>query len=118
MADEVPSLLARKKLKPSILLSLDAAHNPQPIQDIPLTIHSNPEMAASFYDLKALKWARENGRPWDASTCAWAAMNGHLEVLKWARENGCPWDETTCQYAAENGHLEVLEWARDNGCPE
>jgi hypothetical protein len=18
---------------------------------------------------------------------------GHLEVLKWARENGCPWDE-------------------------
>ena len=21
---------------------------------------------------------------------------GHLEVLKWARENGCPWDEDTC----------------------
>jgi hypothetical protein len=21
-----------------------------------------------------------------------AASGGHLEVLKWARENGCPWD--------------------------
>jgi hypothetical protein len=78
-------------------------------------------------------------------TCAYAALNGHLEVLKWARlngcpwdemdvcicsgkwtsggipvgtfENGCPWDEETCSYAAKNGHLEVLKWARLNGCP-
>jgi hypothetical protein len=28
-------------------------------------------------------------------------VGGHLEVLKWARENGCPWDETTCACAAE-----------------
>jgi len=42
---------------------------------------------------------------------------GHLEVLKWARENGCPWDEDTCAGAAEGGHLEVLKWARENGCP-
>jgi len=46
-----------------------------------------------------------------------AAKGGHLEVLKWARENGCPWDEWTCAYAAEGGHLEVLKWARENGCP-
>jgi hypothetical protein len=38
-------------------------------------------------------------------------------VLKWARENGCPWDEETCSAAAEGGHLEVLKWARENGCP-
>ena len=99
-----------------------------------------------------------------------AAEAGHLEVLKWARENGCPWNgsnpvqggdgsgagaevsarerlpmeprrassrrrpaistlrevgarerlpvehEATCAAAAEGGHLEVLKWARENGC--
>jgi len=50
-------------------------------------------------------------------TCAYAAEGGHLEVLKWARENGCPWDKQTCAYAAKGGHLEVLKWARENGCP-
>jgi hypothetical protein len=64
-----------------------------------------------------LKWARENGCPWDEQTCAHAAEGGHLEVLKWARENGCPWDESTCWYAAEGGHLELLRWARENGAP-
>ena len=46
-----------------------------------------------------------------------AAHGGHLEVLKWARENGCPWDEITCTWAAEGGHLDVLKWARENDCP-
>jgi hypothetical protein len=39
-------------------------------------------------------------------------------VLKWARENGCPWDVNTCRRAAAEGHLEVLKWARANGAPE
>ena len=47
-----------------------------------------------------------------------AAENGHLEVLRWLRENGCPWDFTTCSSAAKNGHLEVLQWACENGCPD
>ena len=46
-----------------------------------------------------------------------AAEGGHLEMLKWARENGCPWDEDTCANAAKGGHLEVLKWARENDCP-
>ncbi len=29
-----------------------------------------------------------------------AARGGHLEVLKWARSQGCPWDASTCAYAA------------------
>jgi len=40
-----------------------------------------------------------------------------LEVLKWARENGCPWNEHTCLEAATNGYFEVLKWARENGYP-
>jgi len=31
-------------------------------------------------------------------------------VLKWAGENGCPWNESTCSAAAFRGHLEVLKW--------
>jgi hypothetical protein len=44
-------------------------------------------------------------------------MGGHLETLKWARQNGCPWDKWTCAYAVEEGHLHVLKWAREYGCP-
>lgn len=50
-------------------------------------------------------------------TCSYAALNGHLEVLKWARENGCPWDKNACLFEALSGNPEVLKWARENGCP-
>jgi len=46
-----------------------------------------------------------------------AAEGGHLEVLKWARENGCPWDRRTTECANAGGHSDVLEWAKENGCP-
>jgi uncharacterized protein (UPF0335 family) len=64
-----------------------------------------------------LRWARENGCPWDERTCATAAAGGQLEVLQWARENGCPWDERTCAAAAAGQYLEVLQWALENSCP-
>ena len=64
-----------------------------------------------------LKYAHENGCPWDEGTCEWAAMGGHLDVLKYLHENGCPWEEMTCQVAAGGGHLDVLKYARKNGCP-
>jgi len=51
-----------------------------------------------------LKWARENGCPWDEGTYLNAA-NGHFEVLKWVRENGCPWGEGACSNAALIGSL-------------
>jgi hypothetical protein len=65
-----------------------------------------------------LKWARENGCPWDEWTCTYAAERGDLEMLQWARANGCPWDEWTWRGAEGYGHLEVLKWARENGAPE
>lgn len=73
--------------------------------------------ASRYGHLEVLKCARENGAPWDERTCSSAAEGGHLEVLKWARENGAPWDEFTCAYAAGDGHLELLKWARENGAP-
>ena len=38
-----------------------------------------------------------------------------LECLKYAHENGCPWDKKTCSEAALNGHLECLQYAHENG---
>ena len=46
-----------------------------------------------------------------------AASGGHLECLKYAHENGCPWDEETCSEAAYGGHLECLKYAHEKGCP-
>merc|ERR1719420_1560972 len=42
----------------------------------------------------------------------YSAQGGHLEVLQWARAQGCPWNARTCAWAAKNGHLAVLQWAR------
>jgi hypothetical protein len=79
--------------------------------------HDLCRKAAKKGHLSILKWARENGCPWDEDTCSFAAEKGHLEVLQWAHANGCPWDEDTCSFAAANGHLSILQWVRKNGCP-
>ena len=34
------------------------------------------------------------------ATCFYAVAYGHVEVLRWARENGCPWDARTREWAA------------------
>ena len=54
----------------------------------------------------------------DASTCAAAALNGQMEVLRWAHENGCPFDDggVVAGNAATGGHLEILKWLRAQGC--
>jgi hypothetical protein len=66
--------------------------------------------------LECLKYAHENGCPWDEDTCMHAAWKGQLECLKYAHENGCKWNANTCTYAAENGNLECLRYAHENGC--
>ena len=72
--------------------------------------------AAENGHLDCLKYAHENGCTWDEDTCSSAASNGHLDCLKYAHENGCTWDEDTCRYAAENGHLNCLKYAHENDC--
>lgn len=39
-----------------------------------------------------------------------AARSGNLEILKWARDNGCPWDKRVSQAAADTGQEGVLTW--------
>lgn len=38
-------------------------------------------------------------------------------MLQDLREQGCPWDDTSCVRATAKGHLEVLQWAEGQGCP-
>lgn len=75
------------------------------------------KLAAENGHLNCLKYAHENGCPWDSYTCSNAAENGHLDCLKYAHENGCPWTKFTCLLAAENGHFDCLKYAHENGCP-
>ncbi|CAB9499193.1 ankyrin containing protein (ISS) [Seminavis robusta] len=53
-----------------------------------------------------------------SSTCSAASQNGHFEMLKWAHENGCPWDADTMVGAVKGGHLNILKWLQLNGCPK
>ena len=89
--------------------------------------HTNMGHWSAMGDLEGLKYAHKNGRPWDTWTCAYAALNGHLECLKWLHapdgdplaelRRGCPWDKWTCAYAAGNGHLDCLKYLHEQGCP-
>ena len=37
-------------------------------------------------------------------------------MLKYAHENGCPWDEKTCYWAIINENLNILEYIIAKGC--
>ncbi|CAN0177939.1 unnamed protein product, partial [Scytosiphon promiscuus] len=91
-------------------------------------------------DLNVVKWARENGCPWNEPAlcrrccagklagaengCPWSeracpmlAQSMKWDVLRFAREAGCPWGAETCSMIAGHGNLSVLRWARESGCP-
>ena len=63
--------------------------------------------------LECLKHAK-NPFPWDEKTCL-GLPKMVTSRLKYAHENGCPWDGETCSEAAENGHLECLKYATKTG---
>jgi len=76
------------------------------------------EKAAIYGRLDCLKYAHENGCPWwDEKMCLSAALFGRLDCLKYAHENGCPWDDKMCIIAAQNGNLDILKYVHENGCP-
>lgn len=65
--------------------------------------------------LELLKYAREEGCPWDEQTCLEAAKGGFVEVLKYAYESKCRTHPYACEFAAEGGHREVIEWSQQDG---
>ncbi len=73
--------------------------------------------AAENGHLDCLKYAHDNGCPWNIHTTLFAAKNNHLDCLKYAHENGCPWYIGSTSVSAENGHLDCLKYSHENGCP-
>ena len=72
------------------------------------------EKVAKTNKLELLKWAREEKKcEWDKYTINGAAEKGNLEMVKYCVANECPINEWTCAYAALNGHLECLRYLRE-----
>ena len=79
--------------------------------------------AVEFRTLELVKYLVDQGCPWDAYTCDWAALNKTpvgFEILQWLHEQDCPWDEWTCYLAAGNEaphSFEMLKWLYEQDCP-
>ena len=67
--------------------------------------------AAAAGDLTRLKYAHENGCPWDERPCETAAEEGYLECLQYLHENGYAWNVLASAVATYWGHLECLKYA-------
>jgi hypothetical protein len=66
---------------------------------------------------EALRILLQLGAEWRSEICERAAEANNFEVLKYAHENGCPWEvETICSIAALSGSLVCLRYAHENGC--
>jgi len=77
------------------------------------------EWAAYNGNMDLLKFAKINFR--ESRLCEVSSRGGQLNTLKWARENGCPWDKNECLWniwtfsCVEIGdHQGILKWIREN----
>lgn len=90
-------------------------------EEIKFLLKSNREdLCTAFANngkLNLLKFAHENGYPWDEETCRAAAKGGHLDCLIYAHEHGCPWSESICYAAEYNNRVDCLRYAHEHGCP-
>jgi len=60
---------------------------------------------------------QQNYDIWSTLICQYAALHGNLSMLRYAHENGCPWDDETCDEAVNNSNLHCLKYAYHNDCP-
>ena len=74
------------------------------------------QAAAGEGHLEVLKWAHQDSAV--GRTGVRARRREGIWRCWWARENGCPLGADTCANAARRGDLEMLRWARQNGSPE
>jgi len=44
-------------------------------------------------------------------------LGGYFRCLKYAHENGCPWDERTSERAVKGGWVHCLLYVIEKGCP-
>lgn len=64
------------------------------------------------YDM--LRFLRSKNAIWDIWTIIWAANLGHIDILRWALNNGCPYDkQRTYQYALEGNNIDIIEFLKN-----
>lgn len=64
-----------------------------------------------------IMWLKKKKCTFNWTSCAWAALGGHLEVLQYLRSIDCPWNKWITENAARHNHRDVFYWAISNGCP-
>lgn len=65
--------------------------------------------AARGGSLEMLQHVRSKSYPWNEDVCNCAAGFGYFSMLKWALENGCPFNGLTCAYAVASDSPNILE---------
>ncbi|GFH53407.1 hypothetical protein CTEN210_09883 [Chaetoceros tenuissimus] len=60
--------------------------------------------------LEIFKWLRQKSIDWNEEASYEASKFRHVSTLKWALENGCPWNELILETAIEIYNLPVLEY--------
>lgn len=63
----------------------------------------------SSCDFGVLQVLQQRGLDWKPYACSFAAQKGNLQALKWAHENGAPWDMAV-MHAIWNGHVDCLKY--------
>jgi len=64
--------------------------------------------------LDCLKYAHENGCPWNETTCSWAAYYDKLDCLQYAHVYGCSWDIALLK----SHHYRIQKYAVEYNCPQ
>ena|SRR5437868_12044941 len=69
--------------------------------------------AATYGNLKILKWALKNGCKLDDNTFACAIRNGSLDILRWLYANEPRGGSFECFYAKKYDQRHILKWLQD-----
>lgn len=73
--------------------------------------------AMIYNHMPCLIYQYELSRYWPQGSVCDALVADFVEGLRFAHENGCPFDDNTTQIAAELGAIHCLKYAVENGCP-
>lgn len=75
--------------------------------------------AANGGHIEILEWLVDNipGIILNEETIYDASKSGNLKAIKWLRNKGCPWDKRVCYLAEHHYNPEILKYIYENGDP-
>ena len=55
------------------------------------------------------------GKLWDVAVYTTAIDHQNFKILKWAKENGCPWDyNAIARHRTRCGNPKIVKWIDEN----